>query len=140
MLFLFVFGPLGVLVGVLLRPVAILLLDRKPFHVVRVHDLLDSLVVVKDGETWHLVEVSQVRIVLISTSDERITRVLQSRATHGPRLSAFHSLLLGLLRPIGARSVVEGGRAPELAADDLGLTVDLVFNLLLSCGVVVVLM
>ena len=46
LLFLLVLGPLGVLVRVLLRPVAILLLYSEPIDVVRIHDLFNAFVVV----------------------------------------------------------------------------------------------
>ena len=46
LLLLLVLGPLRVLIGCLLRPVAVLLLDGKTFDVVCIHDLFDSLVVV----------------------------------------------------------------------------------------------
>ena len=46
LLLFLVLGPFGVLVRVLLRPVAILLLYSEPIDIVRIHDLFNALVVV----------------------------------------------------------------------------------------------
>lgn len=139
MLLLLVFGPVGVLIGVLLRPIAILLLDREPLHVVRVHDLLDALVVVKDGKSGHLVEVSQVLVIPVPTLDEDVACCLQGCAAHGPvGCSASHPFLLSFFGPVRAHSIVEGCRAPELITYDFRLAFDFILGLRIPRGVKVI--
>lgn len=138
LLLVLVFGPLRVLVAVLLRPVPVLLLDSEALDVVAVHDLLDALVVVQDGEAGHLVEVRQVHVVPVATRDEIVPSRLQGGPPHGILDGVAHALLLGLLGPVGAQRVVEGGRAAEFARQDLLFNVDLLLDLRFTSQVVVV--
>ena len=78
----------------MLRPIAVLLLDLDPFHIVSVHDLLDALVIVQDGEAWHLIKVAKMAIVAITTADKFVTSVLKSVALE---VSIFHRALHPLL-------------------------------------------
>ena len=82
LLLFFVLGPLGVLICSLLRPIAILLLNGETFDVVSIHDLLDALVVVQDGEAWHFIEVGQLLVVAVGTLHVEITGVVESVSLH----------------------------------------------------------
>ena len=141
LLFLFVLGPLRILIRVLLRAVSILLLNSNPLHVVRVHDLLDAPVVVKDRESWHLVKVLQVGLISVASLDEGVPRRLQRVSLHACVLHApGHPLSVGLLGPVRPLVVIEGLGAEEFAVEDLRLAINVVFNRLFTSGVVACLM
>ena len=139
LLLLLVLGPLWIQIRILLRPVIILLLNGKAVHVVGVHDMLDSFVVVKDGQSRHFVKVGQMVIVAVTTLDELITGVLQGcplqrLVTHHARLA----LLVCLLGPVGTLSIVKVLRDAEFSMKYFALFLDLVFNMLLTGQIVVV--
>lgn len=108
LLLLLILGPLWVQIRILLRPVIILLLYGEAVHVVGVHDVLDSFVVVKDGQPRHFVKIGQMVVVAVTTLDELITGVLQGCPLHG--LVTYHArlaLFVSLLGPVGTLSIVE---------------------------------
>lgn len=129
------------MIRILLRPIAVLLLDGGALDVVGVHDLLDALVVVKDRESGHLIEICQVRLIPIATADERITCRHQGVPFHTSVLHcAGLAFTVSLFRPIGACVVVESFRAAEIAGEDLGFALDVVFDVLLAHRIVARLM
>lgn len=141
LLLLLVFLPLRVLIRILLRPIVVLLLDLEAFDVVGVHDLLDALVVVEDGQTGHLVEIRQMAVIAVTSADELVRcgleRVsLEVRVLH----RVLHPLLVRLLRPIWHRTVVEVGGNAELTVEDFRLALEFLFDVLLVAQVVVILM
>ena len=77
LLLFLVLGPLWIQIRILLRPIIILLLNGEAVHIVGVHNMLDSFVVVKDGQSRHFIEVGQMMVVAVTTLDECITSVLQ---------------------------------------------------------------
>ena len=123
----------------MLRPIIILLLDGEAVDVIGVHDMLDSLVVVKDGQSRHFVKVGQVLIVAVTTLDELITGVLQGcplqgLVTHHARLA----LLVSLLGPVGTLSIVKVLRDAEFSMKYFALFINLVLKYVLTSQIVVV--
>ena len=124
----------------MLRAVPVLLLDRKPFHIVRVHDLLDPLVVVQDRKSRHFVEVFEMRLVAIAAADKGIRRILEGVTLESSVFDHVHCpFFLSFLCPIWARGVVKTGRAQELASNYLGFVIDVVLDGTLTRQVVIVL-
>ena len=104
-----------------------------------VHDVLDSLVVVEDGQSRHFVEFGQVLVVAVATLDELITRVLQRCPLHGCVSHDAHlALLVGLLSPVGALGVVEVLGDAKLTVKNFALVLDLVLYGGLTREIVVV--
>ena len=100
--------PLGVGIRVLLCAIVVLLLDGEAFDIVRVHDLLDALVVIEDRQAWHLVELSQVAVIAVSSANELIRSVLERVALKvGVFHRTLHPLIVRLLGPVGPLVVVE---------------------------------
>ena len=115
------------------------MLDGEAVHVVRVHDVLDSLVVVEDGQSRHFVEFGQVLVVAVATLDELITRILQRCPLHGCVSHDAHlTLLVGLLSPVGALGVVEVLGDAKLTMENFALVLDLVLYGVLTREIVVV--
>ena len=136
---LLVLGPLWIQIRILLRPIIIFLLDGEAVNVVGVHDMLDSFVVVKDGQSRHFVKVGQVLIVAVTTLDELITGVLQGcplqgLVTHHARLA----LLVSLLGPVGTLSIVKVLRDAEFSMKYFALFINLVLKYVLTSQIVVV--
>ena len=100
--------PLGVGIRVLLCAIVVFLLDSETFDIVRVHDLLDALVVIEDRQAWHLVELSQVAIIAVASANELIRSVLERVALKvGVFHRTLHPLIVRLLGPVGPLVVVE---------------------------------
>ena len=124
MLFLLVLGEVRVLLVVVLRPVLVLLFHLEPLHIVLVHDLLDSLVVVQNRQSRHFVEVGQELLKVRVALDEFVASVHQSlallaRVDEG----ACETRLVRLLAPVEPLAVVEGLGAEEFAVQNLSLVI-----------------
>ena len=105
------------------------MLHLEPIHVVRVHDLLDPLVIVEDGQPGHLIEILQVVLVLVPPLDETISSVHQSVALQaGAFQSSSHALCVRLFAPVGPLRIIESLGAEKLAVKDLRLRVNVVLN------------
>ena len=93
----------------MLRAIAVFLLDVETFDIVRVHYLLDALVVVQDRQAGHLIEVSKMAVISVTTLDELIASVHQSVSLETCILQcACLSLLMTLLGPVWPLIVVKG--------------------------------
>ncbi len=137
LLFFLILGPFRVLITILLGPVSVFLLNFETFDIVFVHDLLNTLVIVQNWQSWHLIKVAQVLLVTVTAAYKSVSRILQSvpfetSMLHSPR----NSLIMGLFGPIWPLCVIESSTAEELSMKNLCLIVDMVFNLLLSFCIV----
>ena len=95
-------------VRVLLGAIVVLLLDGETFDIVRIHDLLDPLVVVENRQARHLVKLSQVAFIAIASANELVRSVLERVALKvGVFHRTLHPLIVRLLGPVGPLVVVE---------------------------------
>ena len=117
------------------------MLDGEALHIISVHDLLDALVVVQNGQARHLVELTQMAVITITATDELVTSGLQRIPLEiGVLQRTLHPLVVRLFGPVGPHVVVEGDRCAKLSMQDPRLIIDVILDLLLVSQIVLVLM